>query len=272
MKKLVSLLVLAAVLMACLSATALAASYVHISGNCHVRTGPGSWYDSIGIANSGSTLSYKGNSQYVDGMLWYNVTFNGMNGWVSSKYANTTDYYSGPTTYGAGGYGGSSDGYSSGSFSYGANVYIHGGKCNVRSGPSLDHGSLGTAYSGDVLFGTGNIQTDTRGGDWYSVMFKGNAGWVSSVYASLSGSSSSSKSSSSSSSSSSGGTVTASYGNDSFVRSGPGLGYGKLGVLYSGSSASYLGSTSVDSRGVAWYKISWGGSSGWVSSRYTYLH
>ena len=265
MKKTVGTLLLIAVLLVCLSASALAAGSVHFSGSCHVRTGPGTGYDSIGIVNKGSYLTYKGSSQYgSDGYTWYNVDFHGQNGWVSSKYGSLSDS-SGITTYGAGGYGGSTDGGYSGSFANGSGVYITG-KCNVRSGPSLSHNSIGTAYKGDVLTGTGNISTDSRGIAWYSVIYKGNPGWVSSVYASITGGVSSSSSSSSSSS----GTVRGVTG-DSFVRTGPGLSYSDIGVLRNGSSATFLGETSVDSRGVVWYKISWNGSYGWVSSRYTSL-
>ena len=272
MKKLITVMLLAAMLLVCLSASALAASSVYFSGSCHVRTGPGTGYDSIGIVNKGSYLTYKGVSQYgSDGYTWYNVDFHGQNGWVSAKYGSLSDN-GGITTYGAGGYGGSSDGGYSGSFAYGSGVYITG-KCNIRSGPSLSHNSIGGANKGDVLTGTGNISTDSRGIAWYSVLYKGNPGWVSSVYASITGSTSSSSSGSwsSSPSSSSGGTVRGVSG-DSFVRTGPGLGYSKIGVLYQGSSATYMGESSVDDRGVVWYKISWSGSSGWVSSRYTTLY
>ena len=56
------------------------------------------------------------------------------------------------------------------------------------------------------------------------------------------------------------------------VRSGPGLGYDDKGTLLSGSTATYLGEYSTDERGVTWYKISYNGGSGWVSSRYCTLH
>ena len=55
----------------------------------------------------------------------------------------------------------------------------------------------------------------------------------------------------------------------SYVHTGPGLDYKKLGVLHRGEDAKYLGETSIDERGVLWYKIRWNGQSAWVSSRYT---
>ena len=36
--------------------------------------------------------------------------------------------------------------------------------------------------------------------------------------------------------------------------------------------AAYLGEHSADERGVTWYRISYNGGSGWVSSRYCTLH
>lgn len=60
-------------------------------------------------------------------------------------------------------------------------------------------------------------------------------------------------------------------GNDgkSNVRTGPGLKYKSIGVLHVGEEARFLGDTSVDDRGVLWYKIKWNGREAWVSSRYT---
>ena len=267
MKKFAASLLIAALLLVCLGASALAASNVYFSGSCHVRSGPGTWYESLGIVNSGSTLTYLGDSTYVDGTAWYKVSFHGNTGWVSSKFTYLTNS-GGTATYGGGGSEGSYSTGSTGSFAYGANVYISG-NCNVRTGPSLSYSILGTAYNGDVLTGTGSISTDNRGVEWYSVRFHGNTGWVSSVYASLSGHSGGYSGGGSSSKS---GSVVVGTSGDSHVRSGPGLGYSKLGVLYDGSSAAFLGDTSVDNRGVVWYKISWNGSSGWVSSRYTSLY
>ena len=83
MKKKIGLL-LAAMLLASLFASAMAES-VYFSGACHVRTGPGSWYESLGIVNKGSYLTYDGDSTYSDGATWYSVIFHGEYGWVSSK-------------------------------------------------------------------------------------------------------------------------------------------------------------------------------------------
>lgn len=67
------------------------------------------------------------------------------------------------------------------------------------------------------------------------------------------------------------GTVRAVSG-DTHVRTGPGLYYSKLGVLYRYSSAPYTGGVVYDERGVAWYSILWNNTDAWVSSRYTAIY
>ena len=55
----------------------------------------------------------------------------------------------------------------------------------------------------------------------------------------------------------------------SFIRTGPGLDYKSIGVLHVDEDARFLGETSIDDRGILWYKIKWNGREAWVSSRYT---
>lgn len=56
-----------------------------------------------------------------------------------------------------------------------------------------------------------------------------------------------------------------------WMRTGPGLSYEAVTSFSKGKSLEYLGETSVDNRGVAWYKVSSGKYTGWVSSRYSEL-
>ena len=55
----------------------------------------------------------------------------------------------------------------------------------------------------------------------------------------------------------------------SFIHTGPGLDYKSIGVLHVDEDARFLGETSIDDRGILWYKIKWNGREAWVSSRYT---
>ena len=58
---------------------------------------------------------------------------------------------------------------------------------------------------------------------------------------------------------------------DVWLRTGPGLDYDSIAILKSGKTFDYLGESSVDGRGVAWYRIAAGDKTGWVSSRYSEL-
>lgn len=58
---------------------------------------------------------------------------------------------------------------------------------------------------------------------------------------------------------------------DVWLRTGPGRDYDAISILSTGKTFDYLGESSVDERGVAWYKIIAGDKTGWVSSRYSEL-
>ena len=145
----------------------------------------------------------------------------------------------------------------------------------VRSGPGRGYTKLTTLEEGESCEFLGSTSTDERGVVWYRVRCDDVDGWVSSRYTVLVGSTSD---------------WSDGWGDDDGyweggdtryvratggvvnVRSGPGLGYDDKGTLLSGSTATYLNEYSVDERGVTWYKISYNGGSGWVSSRYCTLH
>ena len=56
---------------------------------------------------------------------------------------------------------------------------------------------------------------------------------------------------------------------DTYVRKHPDKDAADIGVLYQGESAAYLEEKRWDDRDVVWYKVSFHGHKGWVSSRYT---
>ena len=56
-----------------------------------------------------------------------------------------------------------------------------------------------------------------------------------------------------------------------YVRTGPGLGYAIVNSLSTGGYYTWGGSTSYDSRGVAWYDVYYSGGYGWVSSLHANL-
>ena len=56
---------------------------------------------------------------------------------------------------------------------------------------------------------------------------------------------------------------------DTYVRKHPDKDAADFGVLYRGDSVPYLEEKRWDDRDVVWYKVSFRGRTGWVSSRYT---
>lgn len=265
MKKVLSVLLLAVLLMGCLSSFAYASGYVYATGDMNVRTGPGLGYASIGTAYKGTTLTYLDDTSYDNrGVAWYKVSFRNSYGWVSSTYGSLS--------------GASS--YSGGGSYYGTSTVYVSGDSNIRSGPGLGYTLIGTANAGSTLTYLGSTSYDGRGVAWYMVSFGSGSGWVSSTYTVLGAYSSApntygagaNNAPSYDYSSSYYGSYVKATGGDTNVRSGPGLGYSVLTTMYKGNTASYLGSSSVDGRGVAWYKVSYGGYTGWVSSTYTSLY
>ena len=55
---------------------------------------------------------------------------------------------------------------------------------------------------------------------------------------------------------------------DVYVRKYPDKGSADIGVLYKGQKAAFLGEVRKDDRGVAWGKVNFKGSIGWISSKY----
>lgn len=256
MKKLLSALLIASMLMLC--ASALAEAYVYITGSANVRTGPSLGYTSVGQLEKGSTVDYLQNYAYDSrGVRWYKISFADGSGWVCALNAALTDTPD-SAIYASGGQGGSTNAgfFFSGTEACGE-VYAES-KTNLRSGPSLSHSLLGTMKKDTAAEYLGSTSYDSRGVAWYNVRYEGKTGWVSSGYTTLTLTVSSF------------GAVEGSTG-QSNVRTGPGLGHSSIGTLYKGESAEFLGKTSVDERGVTWYNIRFNDQDAWVSEKYTKL-
>lgn len=132
------------------------------------------------------------------------------------------------------------------------------GKCNLRKGPSTNYSSMKTIQK-DTVLEVYDRDYDWRGVAWYQVKYEGTYGWISSVYAKK---------------------VTdpkphtdkiVGATGDSYIRAKANKDSKQLGVLPEGKSANYLGQKKRDSRGVYWYKVTYKGITGWVSSKYTKL-
>ena len=140
----------------------------------------------------------------------------------------------------------------------GNTVIITGSNVPVRSYASTDAKRLGTLGNNTAWTYKGSTIADYRGVNWYSIDFYGQTGWVSSKLSTLKDDPSSY---------SYGDTITIVNGNTN-IRQTPSLDGKILGVARKGTTWTYMGASSVDSRGIAWYKISYKSSDAWISSKY----
>lgn len=217
-------------------------------GDCHVRDFPNIYGVSLGVLKNGDTAQcLGGKSTDSRGVLWYEISYKGKVGWVSSQYA-----------------------YLNGEGVQPSYVKISGGNCNMRDYPSLNGAKLTVLKAGATAEYLSQTSTDNRGVDWYYVSYNGYNGWVSSKYAKFTDSAESSSSSSSSSSSYYGYVKATSHKVN--LRDYPSLSGKDIGTMDKGETATYLGEQSVDYRGVIWYKVRFAGKTGWISDRYTDLY
>lgn len=219
-----------------------------------VRSGPGSSYNKLGSMAKGKTFNITGKSTDSSGVTWYRLTFNGKTGYVSSLYVKTSS-----TSSGSSGSSSSDVTGSKGTVSTKSDPLI------VRSGPGSKYSKIGSMAKGKTFTITGQT-TDSLGVVWYKLTYNGKTGYVSSAYVKVTGSSSGSSGSSGSDVTGSKGTVNTK--NDPLiVRSGAGASYSRIGSLAKGKTFTITGQA-TDSSGVIWYKLTYNGKTGYVSSVY----
>ena len=163
---------------------------------------------------------------------WRQVSYKSFTGYMSAEYLSLSD---------------SADG----SFGTGS---VTGNDVRLRSGPGTSYDVLGTRSKGETLEVTG------VSGSWYKVDLNGSTGYISSTYLSLGSSGSGSGTSSSGASGS--GTIS---GTGVRLRSGAGTSYSILGSYDTGTSVTVTGESGD------WYRVSIGGTSGYVYKSYLKL-
>ena len=197
----------------------------------HLRSGPGTNYDSQGVLAEGTVLTVTDTSNSE----WYAVrTSGGTTGYIFSQYIAI---------------GGSDSGSAAKT-----TEYVH-----LRSGPGTNYSSKGVIASGTAI-----TVTDTSNSEWYAVrLSNGTTGYMFSEYISMSGGSSPSGSDSVPSTESTAAKVTE-YVN---VRSGPGTNYTSKTVIASGTSITVTDRSNAEWYAV---KLS-NGMTGYIFSQYIQL-
>lgn len=202
----------------------------------NVRSGAGTSYKQLGKLSKGERVTIRGEKKSSTGAIWYRVLYGGKAGYVSKvniTMVTASDYYT-MTPNKAGN--------------------IRSDKVTLRKQPSNTSGSLGTLDINKAVEVKGYTY-DENGSCWYYVKAKNKSGFVkSSSVAKIAEISSET-------------TEYAVADADLNVRSGAGTEYAIIGSMSKGSQAPIKGSQK-DKSGTLWYRISFGGGTGYVISTY----
>ena len=139
-----------------------------MGGSVNIRSNAGTSYKTVGSMPSGAYGTCLGTAaKDTRGVVWYKVKYNGVTGWVSSRYSKITNSKD------------SSSGSSSDS------VKVVGGDVTIRAKADKTSTKLGYISEGKVATYLGKTSTDSRGVQWYYISYNGTKGWISSMYSRL---------------------------------------------------------------------------------------
>ena len=139
-----------------------------VGGSVNIRSKAGTSYKIVGTMPSGAYGTCQGvAAKDTRGVVWYKVKYDGVTGWVSSRYSKVTN---------------SKDSSSSSSSD---KVKVVGGDVTIRSKADKTSTKLGYISEGKVATYLGKTSTDSRGVQWYYISYNGTKGWISSMYSRL---------------------------------------------------------------------------------------
>lgn len=227
-----------------------------VSGSyVNVRSGAGTGNGVVTVAAGGESVQILAKSYDNSGNLWYKITINGTTGYMISDYITIS------SDNGGGNNGGGQTMNSSG--------YVNASGVNVRSGAGTNNSVVNVLGANAAVTVTGQ-ETAADGSTWYKITFSGGSGYMHSDYVTIG-----SGGGSSGGGNTSGGSTPASFpasvnGDYVNVRTGPGTGNRAITSLPYGTQISVISKTTL-STGVVWYKINYGGGTGYMISDYVTL-
>jgi len=215
--------------------------YTVISGPLNLRSGPGTDYSVIASLKVGTTMEIIDDGGNANGYHWVKVWVSSIDttGFVADAFIAKSTTPTGP------------------SFPVGANA-VTTSELNLRSGAGLGYGIIVTLWNGAPVTITG-APVSANGYTWYPVRTGyGTEGWVAGEYLSA-------------------GTVPGpafAVGSTAYtttrlnLRSGAGLSYSVIVVLWEGAPVTITGAP-VAASGYTWYPVRTGyGTTGWVAGEF----
>lgn len=204
------------------------------TANMYMRSGVGLDYTKKVYIKSGSLITLHGYYR-TEGYDWYKITYDGITGYVSSKYVNRME-----------------DGLNN-IVIYDPLRYIDVEKDTVfKDGSGVSASEIGIVPAGSRIYSYGYDRYDEKTA-WYKVLYEGTVGYITADDCHLSYQEYSPKKV---------GQTTANM----YMRSGVGLDYVKKQYIKSGSRIVLHGYYRTE--GYDWYKITYDGITGYVSSKY----
>lgn len=234
---------------------------VGTGGDSKLRSEPNLRGSELGVLRKGASATYLNQSSVDErGVRWYYVNCGGTVAWVSSRY--TTLQTSSSTIY--------TPDYSSGS---GLTTYVRAtARVWLREAPDPNSDDVGDLAKGEKVVYLGETSSDTTGTVWYKIQnYSRGTAWVTSQYTEIVTDYAGSAGVATTDEAIYGSYVEADGGRIT-VRSAPNLDADDVAAMVRYDTATYLGQSSVDERGVRWYYVNFNGTNGWVSSRFTSLH
>lgn len=235
-----------------------------------IRSGPGKSYSRLGTLAKGKTFSITGKTTDSSGTVWYRFTFNGKTAYASSAYVKTTSTASSSSS--------SSSSVTALSNTTGT-VATKSDPLIIRSGPGTSYSKLGTLAKGKTFTVTGKT-TDSSGTVWYRFTFNGKTAYASSKYVTIKTVTppaqepetdykdevTDGKNDTTQTVVKKTGTVNTKK-DPLIIRSGAGKSYKNIGNIAKGKTFTILDEVK-DSTGLVWYKLTYSGKTGYVSSAY----
>lgn len=215
---------------------------VNVSTNLRVRSGAGTNYGVLGYLINGNKVTITGENG-----SWYAINYNGKTGYVSKEFINISNNSSNS----------SNTGNESNTTGYIVNVSSN---LRVRSGAGTSYSTVGYLNNGS------KVTILSESGDWYKISYNGGDGYVSKQYVSVGGNNSSSNTGVSNNTSQE--STLNQFGqvvnitSNLRVRSNPSTSASVVTYLLNGTKVNIIGESGD------WYKITYGGHTGYVSKNY----
>ncbi len=145
----------------------------------NLRIGPDETYGVIDIVEKGEQMVFAGNEVTAqNGVVWYYVSRNGVNGWVPASSAQLQRVGQTPTPEPM------ATAVNAAQQPSGTTVKANT-TISLLNGPGAGYSTVSTVPGGSEMPYLGQMMTDGNGASWYKVSYNGAEGWVAVSYTQL---------------------------------------------------------------------------------------